>query len=52
MAMHVQMEVLILSTSGFSVTAAYSALPVAAVTLPRGSTACKFVDFVARCVVG
>ena len=44
-----QMEVLILSASGFSTSAAYSALPAAAVILPKESTTCKFSDYLARC---
>ncbi len=46
------MEVLLLSTSKFSSSAAYSALPVAAVLLPKGTTDCSFKDFLARCVAG
>ena len=43
------MEVLLLSTSKFSSSAAYSALPAAAVLLPRGAVNCTFRDFLARC---
>ena len=43
------MEVLLLSSSKFSSSAAYSALPAAAVLLPRRTTDCSFKDFLARC---
>ena len=43
------MEVLLLSTSKFSSSAAYSALPAAAVLLPKAATDCTFKDYLARC---